>query len=47
MLNVVTPPAGCEVSGYSLSCGTGGAIFVVSAGTGDTVDPANVNISFN
>ncbi len=45
--NVVTPPDGCDLAESSLSCGAGGAIFSVSAGTDDSFDAGNVNISFN
>ncbi len=41
-------PDGCELSADNvLTCGTGDAQFVVSAGTEDDFDPANVNISWN
>jgi hypothetical protein len=47
LVNAVALPETCALSGSTLSCGSAGAIFAVSAGTDDSFDPANVNISFN
>ncbi|HVJ13943.1 MAG TPA: hypothetical protein VM686_00820 [Polyangiaceae bacterium] len=45
-VNVVTPPDGCLASGNTVACGTGGAVYIASAGT-DSLQAANVNMDFH
>ena len=46
-VQMATPPDSCEASDNVLSCGTGAAIFIVSASTDSSLDPGNVNMDFH
>jgi hypothetical protein len=47
VFNLTGAPDACESSDTTVSCGTGAAVFLATAGTDDSLDPGNVNVDFH